>query len=781
MPNPSQKIYEFGIFSLNPVERTLLRGDELVPLPPKTFDVLLALVERRGHLIEKEDLIQMVWPNTFVEEANLSRHVFTLRRALNDGDRGFRFIETVPRRGYRFVATVTETSDEPAELIVEERTRSRIVTEKQEETGEPRITTAVEPQRQVPSLTARRWMVAGLVAVFTVVIATVIGYAFFNRAPALTDRDSVLLADFANTTGDEVFDDTLRQALATQLEQSPFLNIFPDAQVRETLRLMKRSPDERVTQDIAREICLRQGIKASLAGAITKLDRHYVITLEAINAQTGEAIAREVEEAEDKDRVLKSLGSAATKLREKLGESLSIIQKFDAPIDQATTSSLEAYKAYSLGLLYQRQAKYAEAIQLHQRAIQLDPNFALAYARLSSCFINQRESSQATHAATKAFDLRERVSERERYLISWQYYWEVLRDFDEQQRLLEVWKSVYPRDPIPLAHLGISYALMGQHERAIEEYREAIRLDSHSAQTPHNLATSLMTLGRFEEARQPSNLLPGPQLLYWIAFVEGDAAEMERQIEVMINRDWEPLALNLRAGVEAFYGRISAAQQLTARAIDLAQRRNRRGVADTYASGWAMQYATLGNQKRTRAALSLVSDPNSSLHTFFNVGLARAQCGDVKLADSMIHDRIGQYPGDRVVNEILCPLIKAAIEIQRGNCALAIRILEENNRYKAASELSGVYQAYLLGNAYLCDKRGAEATIEFQYILDHRGQAPSSVLYPLAHLGLARAAKLSGNAAESRKSYERFLDLWKDADPDLAILIEARKEYKTLK
>ncbi len=783
MATLSQLCYEFGPFRLDPVDGLLLRDDEVVPLTPKALEVLLALVERHGHLIGKDELMQKVWPDAFVEEANLSRHVFTLRQALGEEAGGLRYIETVPRRGYRFVASVREMRDEPDELIMEERSRSRVVIEQQQETSEAGFRAEIKPTALVQAPATKRWMKAGSIAVaVALVIGTAATFSFFSRAPVLTERDSVLLADFVNTTGDAVFDDTLKQALAVKLEESPFLQIFPDQQVRDTLRLMQRSPDERVTREVAREICQRQGIKALLAGTIAKLDRNYAMTLEAVNGQTGETIARQVVEAEGKDQVIKALGDVAAKLREKLGESLASIQKFDTPIEQATTSSLEALKAFSQGNQYQRQAKYFEAIQFHQRAIELDPNFALPYARMSSAYGNRSQQDEAIKAAEKAFELRERVSVREKFYISWLYHWNVTRDFDEQNRVAGLWKSAYPREAIPFTLRGINYALMGQHEKAIEEYREAIRLDPHSVQVPHNMATSFMVLNRFEEAKQPSKILPGPIVLYQIAFIEGDAAQMKRQIDVTISRGNEHFALHLQAQVAFFSGRLREAKEFNRRATDLAEHSNLQGHVDTYASWFSRQSASVGQCQRARETLSRISALPQNLYTFFNLGMALALCGEVKQAQSMIDERVRHYPKDRVAIEILVPLIQAAIEIQRGNRARAIQLLEDASRYKTATEFSaGFYQSYLLGQAHLGERKGAKATIEFQYILDHRGQSPISLLYPLAHLGLARAAALTGDTAQSRKAYQDFFALWKDADADLPILNEAEREYEKLK
>ncbi|MBA2260190.1 MAG: protein kinase, partial [Acidobacteria bacterium] len=346
----------------------------------------------------------------------------------------------------------------------------------------------------------KRFAVLGLVPLLIASIALL--FFFFNRFPVLTEKDTILLADFDNTTGDPIFDDTLKQALAVQLGQSPFLNIFSEDRVREALKFMGRPAEERVTRDVGREICQRQGLKAMLAGSIGSMGNHYVITVEAIDAQKGDTIAREQVEAESKERVLRALGQAATKLREQFGESLASIQKFDAPIEQATTSSLEAFKAYTLGVEQHHKGKYLEAIPLYKRATDLDPNFALAYARLAAVYVNSRQIGLAAEASQKAYDLRERVSERERLFIAANYYDDVTREVEKKIETLELWKRTYPLDFVPHNNLALQYNNLGQYEKAVEEAREAIGLNPNAAPAYSNLATAFVGLNRIDEAKE---------------------------------------------------------------------------------------------------------------------------------------------------------------------------------------------------------------------------------------------------------------------------------------
>src|SRR2546423_1574764 len=458
--------------------------------------------------------------------------------------------------------------------------------------GVPAITTTISPSETAssPAISSTRYIVgeikrhqkgAILLAALTVIaIVASIVFVRYRSARALTEKDTILLTDFVNTTGDSVFDGTLKQALAVQLGQSPFLNIFSEDRVREALKFMGRSPDERVTRDVAREICQRQGLKAMLVGSIATLGNHYVITLDAINAQTGDAIAREQAESENKEQVLHALSEAAMRLREKLGESLQSIQKFDAPIHQATTSSLEAFKAFSLGVEQQLKGKYLEGIPFFKRAVEIDPNFALAYARLASIYYNSRQYDLAAAASQKAYDLRDRVSERERLYISAGYYDNVTGELDKYLEMLELWKRTYPRDASPHNNQALKYNELGQFDKALEEAREAIRLNPNSASGYSLLAAAFVGLNRFDEAKEIIGQAQAQKLestamrrtLYKIAFVQGDATTMQQQIEWLNGKPDEYVAQTWQAETAAFAGQLRKAKAFSDHAFELAQR-----------------------------------------------------------------------------------------------------------------------------------------------------------------------------------------------------------------
>lgn len=628
-----------------------------------------------------------------------------------------------------------------------------------------------------------------MIAVGVLMLALVglsVWYFKHTSATPLTEKDTIVLADFANTTGDSVFDGTLKQALAVQLEQSPFLNIFPDQRVREALRFMNRPPDERVTKQIAREICERQGLKAFLAGSISTLGSHYVITLEAINAQTGDTIALQQEEAENKEEVLSALGNAATRLREKLGESLASIQKYDAPISQATTSSLEALKVFSLGVEQQLKGKYLEAIPLFKRATEMDPNFARAYAAMSSMYFNSRQYELAAEASRKAYELRDRVGENERLYITQVYYDNVTGELEKYLETLELWKRTYPRDATPHNNLAVKYNDLGQFDKAAEEAGEAIRLNPNSASGHSLLAAALLGLNRYDEAKQIIGQAQSRKLdttamrrtLYRIGFVQGDAATMQQQIDWLKGKPDEYLAQGWQSETAAFSGQLQKSRQLSNSANESAERRDMKDVARRIAVAAVGRDALFGDCSRVTQETARALDFTRDELSLANAASALATCGEFTQAQSIIAEMGRRSPTDTVLNKILIPLVQARIELQRNSPAQALQLLETTRPYEGHS----LFQiAYLRGQSYLNQQKGAEAAAEFQKILDHRGAQPTSPVFPLAHLGLARAAALQGDAIKARKAYQDFFALWKDADADMPILIDAKKEFEKLK
>jgi eukaryotic-like serine/threonine-protein kinase len=634
----------------------------------------------------------------------------------------------------------------------------------------------------------KRHKIITALSLLAVVLITVVFAAVWSarKRATLTDKDTVLLTNFINATGDPVFDGTLRQALAVQLGQSPFLNILSEDRVREALRFMGRSPDEPVTRDVGREICQRLGLKALLVSSIASLGSHYVITLEAINAQTGDAIAREQAEAENKEQVLRKLGESAVKLRETLGESLQSIQKFDAPIEQGTTSSLEAFKAFSLGVELQLKGKYREAIPLFKRATEIDPNFALAYGRMASMYYTNRQYELAAAASQKAFELRDRVSERERLYISAGHYDNVTGEVERYLETLELWKRTYPRDASPPNNLAVKYNELGLFDKALAEAREAIRLNPNSASGYSLAAAALVGLNRFDEARQVIGQAQAQKLettamrrtLYRIAFVQGDAATMQYQIEWLKGKPDDYLIQGWQSETAAFSGQLQKSRDFSRGAFDLAQRRDLNDVAAQIAVAGAGRDALFGACGQVKDETAKALGITNRQTTMANAANVLAACGEFSEEQRIVGELTRRSPTDTVLNRILLPLAQARIHFHQGDPNLALKLLEATSPYEGYA----LFQiAYLRGQSYLNQQKPAEAAAEFQRILDHRGSQPTSPIYPLAHLGLGRSAALSGDPVKARRAYEDFFGLWKDADPEIPILQAARREYEKLK
>jgi serine/threonine protein kinase/tetratricopeptide (TPR) repeat protein len=630
---------------------------------------------------------------------------------------------------------------------------------------------------------------AAIVAgVAVLVIAGLLVLYSSRKAPALTNKDTVLLADFVNTTGDNVFDGTLKQALAVQLGQSPYLNIFPDERVNAALRFMGRTPNERITKDIAKEICERQGIKAMIVGSIANLGTHYVLTLEAINAHEGDTIAREQSEADGKEQVLKALGNAASRLREKLGESLTSIKQFDAPIEQATTSSLEALKAFTQGTEQRSQGKQPEAIAFYKRAIELDPNFGMAYARLAVVYNNMFQTELAQQYSQKAYDLRDRVSERERYYISEKYASYVTGDRDEAIKVLRAWAQSYPNDYIPHNNLGVNYVLAGQYEDALNEAREALRLSPNTITAQTNYVEAFIRLNRFDEAREVLEQLLGKNhdrpayrgYSLQLAVIRGDQATMKADVDWFAKQTGDSDAFDLQALLAVSNGQWRKALDYYHREFELLLAGDRKENVAQLESVTGFIEAQFGrcDQARQAAVRSL-----GLARGRLNLGVAAftfAACNESGQAQALNEESQKRFPKDTTNNFLILPMTRALLQLNMGNTAQALTALQPAMRFELG-QYASFWLTYVRGQIYLRQKSGKEAAAEFQKILDHRGVDPLSPFYPMAHLGLARASVLTGDTTKARKEYQDFFAVWKDADQDLPILIEAKKEYEQLK
>ncbi len=611
-----------------------------------------------------------------------------------------------------------------------------------------------------------------------------------KNAAALTEKDTSLSLT-SPTHRRPVFDGTLKQALAVDLEQSPFLNILSDRKVGETLKLMGRPPTEHVTAEVAKELCMRTGSKAILAGSVSSLGSQYVVGLEAVACSTGDTLAKEQAEAASKEGVLKALSTAATSLRGRLGESLASVQKFDVPVE-ATTPSLEALKAYSMGITTGRTQGDAEAIPFMKRAIELDPNFAIAYAGLAVNYWNLGQASLAAEYATKAYDLRDRVSERERYRISALYFQNVTVEVEKATEAYELWAKSYPRDMVPHGNLGILYAALGQYEKAIAETEAAQRLEPAIVGYA-NLAGAYINVNRLKDARQTLQEAQQKNFddlfirgdLYSLAFLSGDTAEMERDVAWAAGRpSEEDQMLNIHADTQAYYGRLQKARDLARRAADSAVRSDAKETGAQWLAFQALREAELGNVTAARQGVTraLALAPGRDVKVVAALALARTS--ETAQSRTILEALEKSEPTNTYLKVYWFPVIEACLAMAQQAPDRAIVALEPAFPYELGGlppAVNGLmYPAYIRGLAYLAQKNGAAAAAEFQKFPDHAGIVQNFLLGSLARVQLARAYAVSGDTAKAKAAYKDFLTLWKDADPDIPILKEAKAEYAKL-
>jgi eukaryotic-like serine/threonine-protein kinase len=631
---------------------------------------------------------------------------------------------------------------------------------------------------------------------FVVVAAAVGSVAVWRarRRPMLTDKDTIVLADFNNTTGDPVFDDTLKQAMSVQLGQSPFLNILPDPRIRATLRLMSKPPGTKVTPDIARDLCQRAAAKAFVAGTIGNLGSQYVIGLDAVNCNTGDPLVEEQVTAENKEQVLRALGEAATKLRAKLGESLSTVEKFDIPLDQATTPSLEALKALSVGRATLQEQGSAAAIPFFNRAIELDPNFAAAYAALGISYSNLREPGRASENLRKAYDLRDRVSEREGFRISATYYLLVTGELEKAIQTYEMWAKTYPRSSEPFGNLGVDYTYLGDYEKGVEASLEDLRLNPGSAAAFTNLVGLYAALDRLSDAKAMyeqavAHKVSNPFLhgnRYGVAFLEDDVSEMQRQVTEASAKPGEDVLLSFESDTEAFHGRLERARELSDRAAASALGNESPETAAAWRMDVALRDAEFGNIALSRKEIASALATATTRDVSILAALALARIGETDQAKRLADDLAAQFPLNTVINRYWLPTIFASIEIRHGNAAKAVDLLKATTRYELGSPLpqfevgGSLYPVYVRGQAYLLLHQGREAAGEFKKYLDHRGIAVNCPLAALALLQLARAYVLAGDLKKAGDDYQEFFVLLKDADLDMPILKQAKAEHAKL-
>ena len=641
----------------------------------------------------------------------------------------------------------------------------------------------------------RKWPAMIAAGVILIALAAATHYLRVHRAPPLSPRGSIVLADFANTTGDPVFNEALRRGLAIALEQSPYLSIVSDVQIRQTLAYMGKPASAPLTADVARQVCQRAGSQVVLDGSISPLGSAYVLGLSAIDCRTGNVLAETQTTAASKESVLDAIGTSASAIRAKLGENLDSLRRYNVPLEEATTPSLEALQAYSLGRkASDEQPGYVGSIPFFQRAIELDPNFASAYEALGIAYADLGESGLARENLQRAYDLRGRASERERFHILAHYYDSVTGDLDKANETYRVWASTYPQDTTAHGSLAVSEALLGRYDRALTENLEALRLEPQDKTWIANSMNYQLSLGRLQEARASYDAamkqhLDSPYLRfqrYSLAFLEQDPAGMAEQVAWARGKAGiEDVLLAYEADTEAYYGRLSRARELSAQAVQSARRA---GVQET-AAGWqadaALREALLGNRAEARSGAASALRLSSGRDVTAASALALALVGDAAGAKRLADDLARRLPSDTGVQGNYLPAIRAAILLSAGSPRKAMEALQAAAPYEfgyptISSMTLNLYPVYMRALAYLGLKQGPQAALQFQKILDHPGIVINEPIGALAHLGLARACAIAGNAAAAPTAYKNFLALWKDADPDVPVLKEARAEYQRL-
>jgi tetratricopeptide (TPR) repeat protein/predicted Ser/Thr protein kinase len=651
----------------------------------------------------------------------------------------------------------------------------------------------------------RRAQLASAVGGLIVLVLAALLYYRSHHPTPLTDKDTIVLADFDNKTGDPVFDDALKTALSVSLSQSPFLNVLSEGNVAKTLKLMTRPPDTRLTPDVARELCLRAGSEAYIVGSIASLGSEYVLGLKVVNCQSGDVLAQEQATAASKEKVLDTLGETASKLRRELGESLASVQKLDTSLEQATTSSLEALQAYTLGEKAYREKSAAAALPYHQRAIELDPGFAMGYLEAGNDYYGLTEQGRAIEYYNRAFQLREHASELESLHITAFYYESVTGELEKAAQTYQEWIANYPRDYRAHLDLGSVYSEQGQYEKAAEEKREGLGLEPGSGVPYANLTNSLFALQRFDEVRQTvqqaqARKLDRPTLrvaLYALAFLRGDPLGLAEQQQWFADKPEEHFGFSLASDTEAYQGHLAKARELTNQSIDSAIRADNKENGAIWMENSALREAALGNlTKAKQAAAEGLKLVPTSQGVEIEAALAFAMAGDIARTESLAQDLNKRRPVDTQMQSLWLPAIQAQLALNRKNPAAAIASLRpvlpplEYGQIEFVLNLSCLYPTYIRGQVYLAAGHGKEAAAEFQKILDHSGIVWNCWTGALAHLGVARANALEvktsqgadADAARVRAlaAYKDFLTVWKDADPDVPILKEAKAEYAKL-
>jgi DNA-binding winged helix-turn-helix (wHTH) protein/tetratricopeptide (TPR) repeat protein len=790
-----QRRVRFGPYEADFRRGELRKFGTRIRIQGKPLAVLALLVKTPGQTVLREELRDALWTDdVFVDfDKNLATAVNKLRQALCDTAESPQYIETVPKVGYRFIAPVEVLS---SDVIAEP------------------LPTDVVAAAAAPAVVAgaakkgwRRWIFA-TAFVFTAILIVILVAAISEHrrpAPALSEKDSIIVADFANGTSEPLFNDTLKTGLTLALDQSPYLNVLSEAKVAKTLKLMTKPPNTKLSADVVREVCLRTESKAYVAGSITSLGTDYVLALKAVDCKTGETLGQQQVTAERKEKVLNALGKAAANLRSQLGESLATVQRFDAPLAEVTTQSLEALQAYSQAPKAGREEGPEAQVVYLQHAIALDPNFARAYAAMGNTYESLSETGRAAEYYSKAFELREHATEREKLVISGRYYQNVTGELDKAARTYEEVLQSYPRDVV-IVDLANIYAAEGKYDEAVEVMRQSQRLVPDRASVYTNLANAFMALQRFDEARQVIQQGQSKKLenlvfhnaLYALSFLKSDAAGMAKQQEWFAGKpDVRHFGFSLASDTEAYAGHLNKARELTRRAVESAIQADSKENAAIWSENAALREAAFGNAEEARrdAAAGLKLTPDRQ-DVQVEAALAYAMAGDKSRAQSLADELGRRYPVDTQMQSLWLPAVQAQLALLGKDSAGALDTLQksappiEYGQIGFLANLSCLPWTYARGQALLASGQAGAAATEFQKISDHTGVVWNCWTGALARLGLARANALQSKQSQGADAdaarvralaaYREFFGLWKEADPDIPVYKQAQAEYARL-
>ena len=765
--NGQNSTTRFGVFELDMRSGELRKFGTRIRLQDQPLKVLIALLEQPGVVVTRDELKRKIWPDEsfgdFDHAVNVA--VAKLRAALADSADTPRFVETLHRRGYRFIFPVGSTTQAPVAAV-----------------GGNGLKVA---EKTAPFPTAA---VLGSAVLALAVLAST-WWFLHRRVHKLTEKDTVVLADFMNSTGDPVFDGTLRQGLSVQLSQSPFLSLISEERVKQTLQLMSQPPDARLTPEIAQQVCLRNASAAVLEGSIAKLGNQYVLGLNAVNCATGDSLAEEQVTADGKEQVLKALAQGAAKLRSNLGESLMTVEKFNVPVEEVTTPSLDALQAYTLGrtVLIDKEDPLG-AIQLFQRAIRLDPNFAMAYASLGLAYAEHSEKDSVSYYR-KAYDLRDRVSDREKFYIESHYNDTVTGNLEKSRQVYELWEKTYPRDDIAHFNLSGNALTLGQFDRAELEARQTLQLRPGDCMSYGDLLSAYVNSNRFAEARavakeaeeKKADCFHFQIYHYGLAFLEQDQATMARLAAASAGK-WGVGSLDAESKTAAYYGRLKQSREYLRQAMVSGERAGEGELPFLFEAWAAESEALLGNSgvARRQATEALANSSGRDVQGVASLGLALA--GEVNRPQSLADDLARRFPQDTFVQFNYLPTIRAQLALNRKDPSKAIEALGVAARYEMG-DMDGsnaLYAVFVRGQAYLMARQGSDAATEFQKVLDHRGIVQNEIIGALAHLQLGHAYAIAGDTVKAKVAYNDFFALWKNADPDIPVLKEAKSEYAKL-